>query len=256
MKRLIAMLVAIALAPIAKAPGQTGFIEVYESPVPADRGMPPEVAPDPEADTDDEPSLPGGQIAPEVEAPTAEADTPQSPSVSVLRPGDDGPVRVVFGPDGRATGDEDDPNAQATSWQQERDRRFRRAPIGLDGDADADQSGPLEPIASPETDLRDSVQLRHLDKMTGQTQTVDVAVGGEVLAGRLRIVLEACRAPESGAQHGTMAYLRIWDTKAPDAPVFTGWMFAESPALSAMDHPRYDVWVLNCDAGVTTASGD
>ena len=35
------------------------------------------------------------------------------------------------------------------------------------------------------------------------------------------------------------------DSRASE-PVFVGWMIATSPALSAMDHPRYDVWVLNC----------
>jgi hypothetical protein len=31
-----------------------------------------------------------------------------------------------------------------------------------------------------------------------------------------------------------------------DTPVFSGWMIASSPALNAMDHPRYDVWLLRC----------
>jgi len=51
-----------------------------------------------------------------------------------------------------------------------------------------------------------------------------------------------------------MAFLRIWDTKTPDAPAaFSGWMFAESPALSALDHPRYDLWVISC---TTLADGE
>ena len=42
------------------------------------------------------------------------------------------------------------------------------------------------------------------------------------------------------------AHLTIRDA-ASTAPVFAGWMLATAPALSALDHPRYDVWVLGCD---------
>ena len=73
------------------------------------------------------------------------------------------------------------------------------------------------------------------------------------MAGRLQIRLEVCQAPEDNAQHGTMAFLQIRDTKYADAELaFSGWMFAESPALSALDHPRFDVWVINC----TTSPGE
>jgi hypothetical protein len=39
----------------------------------------------------------------------------------------------------------------------------------------------------------------------------------------------------------------VVDSLNDNAPVFSGWMIASSPALSAMDHPRYDVWILRCD---------
>ena len=107
----------------------------------------------------------------------------------------------------------------------------------------------IEPV---ETALKPGARLRQLDKMTGQTETFDVAAGAEAEVDRLRVKLEACRAPEDNAQQGTQAFLQVWDRKQPDGdPVFSGWMFAESPALSAMDHPRYDLWVINC----TTSSG-
>jgi hypothetical protein len=95
--------------------------------------------------------------------------------------------------------------------------------------------------------------MRQLDKMTGRTRTFEIAAGAEEMVDRLRVRLDACRSPEDNAQHGTLAFVQIWDTKrADEAPVFSGWMFAESPALSAMDHPRYDVWVISC----TTSSGE
>lgn len=134
-----------------------------------------------------------------------------------------------------------------------RDNRFMPAPFRTLGTARAPEL--IDPVA---TSVRPGARLRGLDKMTGRTTTVDIAAGGEEMVDRLRVRLEACRAPDDNAQHGTMAFVEIWDTKqdAPD-PVFSGWMFAESPALSAMDHPRYDLWVISCttsDGGAPAAS--
>ena len=129
-----------------------------------------------------------------------------------------------------------------------RDSRFKPAPfrnLGI-----PEQAEPIEPV---ETAERQGARMRQLDKMTGRTQTFEIAAGTEEMTDRLRVRLEACRSPDDNAQHGTMAFVQIWDTKrAEDTPVFSGWMFAESPALSAMDHPRYDIWVISC----TTSSGD
>lgn len=95
--------------------------------------------------------------------------------------------------------------------------------------------------------------IRQLDKMTGRIQSFEIAAGAETQFDRLRVRLEACRAPEDNSQHGSMAFVQIWDTKLVDSePVFSGWMFAESPALSALDHPRYDLWVISC----TTSPGE
>ena len=132
--------------------------------------------------------------------------------------------------------------------------RFVRAPdrtYETEAEALIGTSG--APIAAPNTGLRGGARLRQLDKMTGSIQTFDIAVGQTLQVERLMVRLDACRSPSDNDTHGTMAYLKIWDTKTEDAPAtFTGWMFAESPALSALDHPRYDVWVINC----TTASAE
>ncbi len=129
-----------------------------------------------------------------------------------------------------------------------KDDRFKLAPFST-------PEIPFQPIliAPVDTSPQAGARMRLLDKMTGRTQTFEVVAGAEEMVDRLRIRLSACRSPEDNGQHGTMAFVQIWDTKrAEDAMVFSGWMFAESPALSAMDHPRYDVWVINC----TTVSGE
>ncbi len=131
------------------------------------------------------------------------------------------------------------------------DSRFVRAPAGSSYDDTKAATG--APIEGPDTGLRAGAQLRQLDKMTGKIVTFDIIVGQTVKVARLLVRLDACRSPTDNDTHGTMAYLKVWDTKSEDGPAaFAGWMFAESPALSALDHSRYDLWVINC----TTASGE
>ena len=89
-------------------------------------------------------------------------------------------------------------------------------------------------------------RLRLLDKETGQTRDLDLSNGETVTVGRLTVLLDSCRYyPENPADEA-FAHVTILDSARPD-PVFAGWMLASSPALSALDHPRYDVWVLRCD---------
>lgn len=108
----------------------------------------------------------------------------------------------------------------------------------------------IEPV---ETAAQLGARMRLLDKMTGRIQTVEIDSGTDQMVDRLRIRIETCRAPQDNAQRGTMAFVQIWDTKrAEPESAFSGWMFAESPALSALDHPRYDVWVISC----TTSPGE
>jgi hypothetical protein len=90
--------------------------------------------------------------------------------------------------------------------------------------------------------------LQCLDKVTGRVQEVEVPVGRTVNFGSLRITAEACRkAPPIEAPEAA-SFLEIDEVKPDEAAVrrFSGWMFASSPALSAMEHPVYDVWVLDC----------
>ena len=106
-----------------------------------------------------------------------------------------------------------------------------------------------EPAALPQvaTVPMEGAEIRQLDKMTGATRTVAIKAGQEQRLGRLRVRVEGCHAPADGGDHGTRAFLRVWDPEQEvDGPAFSGWMFADSPALSALDHPRYDVWILGC----------
>lgn len=87
--------------------------------------------------------------------------------------------------------------------------------------------------------------LRGLDKVSGETTDIDLAAGQTVPFGRLTVALSDCRYPVEDPSSNAYAHLTIADA-ASGAVAFEGWMVASSPALSALDDPRYDLWVLRC----------
>lgn len=87
--------------------------------------------------------------------------------------------------------------------------------------------------------------LRFLDKLTSETGDVVLSRGQAAKFGRLIVRLDSCRYPADNPTSDASAHLTILDAGS-EAELFSGWMLASSPALSALDHPRYDVWVLDC----------
>jgi hypothetical protein len=90
-------------------------------------------------------------------------------------------------------------------------------------------------------------ELRLLDKLTGALQDAKISTGQSASMGKITVQLNDCRYPADNQTAEAEAHLTIIDAALPNAAVFQGWMIASSPALSALDHPRYDVWVLRCD---------
>ena len=94
----------------------------------------------------------------------------------------------------------------------------------------------------------DIAVLQGMDKVTARVSTIEAPVGEVVKFGALEIIARNCdkRPPEETPE--SAAFLDIWEVHQGEAAVslFRGWMFASSPALSAMEHPVYDVWVLDC----------
>ncbi len=87
--------------------------------------------------------------------------------------------------------------------------------------------------------------LRGLDKVSGETTDIELSGGEAQDYGRLTVTLSECRYPAENPSSEAFAHLTIADS-ATGTVVFDGWMIASSPALSALDDPRYDVWVLRC----------
>jgi len=98
-----------------------------------------------------------------------------------------------------------------------------------------------------------AIVLRTLDKVTATTKDYTVQVGDVLEYGSLSIDAVHCekRPPEEPPE--TYAFLKIKNTKldgkgadGDKETLFSGWMFASRPAVSALDHGVYDVWVIDC----------
>lgn len=90
--------------------------------------------------------------------------------------------------------------------------------------------------------------LGGLDKVTARVVTMEAPVGEPVRFGNLEIIVRACRKHRPEESPESAAFVDVWEMRAdgPAQSLFRGWMFASSPALSAMEHPVYDLWVLDC----------
>ena len=90
--------------------------------------------------------------------------------------------------------------------------------------------------------------LRGLDKVTGRISTFSIPVGKVGQFGKTFIVPEACytHPPEEFPENSVFLYVFEKSLKGENIELFKGWMFSSEPALSSMEHPVYDVWLIEC----------
>ena len=91
--------------------------------------------------------------------------------------------------------------------------------------------------------------LQGLDKVTARVSTLEADNGQMVKFGSLEITVRRCQRSRPDQKLERAAFLEI-DNIDPSTKkkerVFSGWMFSSNPALSALEHPVYDVWVKDC----------
>lgn len=109
---------------------------------------------------------------------------------------------------------------------------------------ESDQDTPA-PTVQEDVARADTALLRGLDKVSGRTTDLKVQVGEAIRLGRLEIRLGECRYPADDPSSNAYAQLTITDL-SENVTRFSGWMISSSPALSALDDARYDVWVISC----------
>jgi hypothetical protein len=91
-----------------------------------------------------------------------------------------------------------------------------------------------------------------LDKITGRIISFDAAIGETVQFGALQVTARACYTRPPTEATNTDAFVDVDEVtlKGEIKRVFTGWMFASSPGLHAVEHPIYDVWLTDCSQPV------
>jgi len=114
-----------------------------------------------------------------------------------------------------------------------------------------------EPPATPPAPPQGGTQLvmRGLDKITGRPTSLTAAIGKPVHFATLTITARYCYSTPPSETPETAAFVQIEDHR-PDQParrVFSGWMYASSPGLNAVEHPLYDVWVISCNNAPASA---
>ena len=91
-------------------------------------------------------------------------------------------------------------------------------------------------------------RLQALDKVTARVTVVETRVGETARFGTLSITVRACHARAPDEIPDAAAWMEITDARAAagTSPAFQGWMFANAPGVSMLEHPVYDIRVLEC----------
>jgi hypothetical protein len=95
--------------------------------------------------------------------------------------------------------------------------------------------------------------LSGLDKVTGRIITFDVAINETVQFGALQVTPRACYTRPPSETPTTDSFMEVDEVtlQGEVRRIFTGWMFAASPGLHAVEHAIYDVWLVDCKGGAT-----
>jgi hypothetical protein len=178
------------------------------------------------------PRYPETQSPEQAYPPQARESPPPGPVQSQPLPPPDGAAAAV------------DPSLAPPSGQ--------RQPRGTPQPADSD-----EVIAEPSQKIANrSALFSGLDKITGRIISFDAAIGETVQFGALQVTPRACYTRPATETSNTDAFLEVDEVtlQGEIKRIFTGWMFASSPGLHAVEHPIYDVWLTDCKNPVVAAA--
>jgi hypothetical protein len=94
-----------------------------------------------------------------------------------------------------------------------------------------------------------------LDKVTARISKLEVPLNQTVRFGSLKVTPRSCFSRPPTEPPKTTTFVEVDETllEGQEKRLFTGWMFAESPGLNAVEHPVFDVWLTQCTQPATTA---
>jgi hypothetical protein len=87
-----------------------------------------------------------------------------------------------------------------------------------------------------------------LDKVTARTSKFEVPLNSTAQFGQLKVTPRVCYSRPPEEQPKTTSFVEVDEIQldGQEKRIFTGWMFAESPGLNAVEHPVFDVWLTDC----------
>ncbi len=134
----------------------------------------------------------------------------------------------------------------------------QRQPRGTPQPADTSPQPADEAIAEPPSQkiANKSALFSGLDKITGRIITFDAAIGETVQCGALQVTPRVCYTRPPTETSNTDAFVEVDEVtlQGDIKRIFTGWVFASSPGLHAVEHPIYDVWLADCKNPVVAAA--
>jgi hypothetical protein len=120
-----------------------------------------------------------------------------------------------------------------------------------DGQTQPPANATPETMTQPPEDARianPTATFSGLDKISGRIIQFDVALNETVQFGALQVTPRACYTRPPTETQNTTAFVEVDEItlKAEIRRIFSGWMFASSPGLNAVEHPIYDIWLIDC----------
>jgi hypothetical protein len=106
----------------------------------------------------------------------------------------------------------------------------------------------LSAVSGAQAAATPTLMMRGLDKITGRAFDIAAPLNMPVKFATLTITARYCYSTPQSETPETSAFVQIDDVR-PDKPtkrIFSGWMYASSPGLNAVQHPLYDVWAIFC----------
>mgnify|MGYP000170232009 CR=1 FL=1 len=111
-------------------------------------------------------------------------------------------------------------------------------------------------LATAEPTPNEVAVFAALDKVTARISKLEVPLNQTVEFGSLRLTPRVCYARPPTEQPKTTSFVEVDEVglEGNQARIFTGWMFAESPGLNAVEHPVFDIWLTGCRQPVGAAA--
>jgi hypothetical protein len=228
----LAGLAATAALSIAALPAGAQFGSIFGDPPP----RPPQPVPRGSAPQQTQP--PDFQQPQRAPAPIQSQPLPAPPGVPQAEP--DPPAQTNRMPAGQPPGQ---PPLQGLPPGQRQPRGAAQTPDAtLQPGDEVITEPPAQKLANP------GALFSGLDKITGRIINFDVTIGETVQFGALQVTPRACYTRPVTETQNTDAFIEVDEVtlQGDVRRIFTGWMFASSPGLNAVEHPIYDIWLTDC----------